>query len=198
MLGYLRSLGPNHRVSPSVPGKIIIAVFQNKGCIVLEVIREPWVEPRKEVLALEIPVSTPMKGLFQESDKLWKELSKYLSIHHINEEGPYYLRFRTIDMAGEMEISVGVPVYGMPPGNHRIVNVRLPPGSYACLRYRGHGLVANKMLLGWIKAQQLTMDRWDDPKGDAFKNRRETFLTDRRSQPLKKQWTMELSIKLAD
>ena len=136
--------------------------------------------------------------MFQESDKLWKELSKYISSAQIEEDGPYYLRFRVIDMEGEMGISVGVPVKGKVVGNGRVVPFCLPNGTYACLRYIGHGLVANKKLLNWIEDRRLTIDRWEDPKGDAFRNRCETFLTDRREQPLKKKWTIELSIKLQD
>lgn len=164
----------------------------------LEIVKSPWVERRNEEYALEIPVRTPMKGMFQASDKLWKELSKYFSKAGVAEAGPYYLRFRVIDMAGDMGISVGVPVKEPAGGNGRIVPVVLPKGDYACLRYIGHGLVANKLLLTWIRDQKLAMDRWEDPEGDAFRNRRETFLTDRRIQPLKKRWTIELSIKLAD
>ncbi|HTH14363.1 MAG TPA: hypothetical protein VMB23_08195 [Spirochaetia bacterium] len=164
----------------------------------LEIVSGPWTEQRGELEALEISVSTPMKGLFQEADRLWKELSRYVLSQGIGEAGPYYLRFRVIDMEGEMGISVGVPVHGPVPGGGRVVPVTLPSGAYACLRYVGHGLVANKLLLGWIRDQGLVMDRWEDPRGDGFRNRRETFLTDRRVQPLKKKWTIELSIKLKD
>lgn len=164
----------------------------------LEIIKGPWIERRPETNALEIQATTPMKGMFQESDRLWKELSRHLAARRIEEAGPYYLRLRVIDMAGDMAISVGVPAAGSPEGDGRVVPVRLPGGDFACLRYVGHGLVANKTLLGWIAAAGLAMDRWDDPKGDAFADRRETFLTDRRGQPLKKQWTMELGIRLRD
>lgn len=164
----------------------------------LQIVREPWIEDRDSVAVLEIPIVTPMKGLFQVSDKLWKELSKYVLTHQIEEAGPYYLRFRVIDMSGDMAISVGVPVFGDSPKNERVMRTRLPRGRYACMRYIGHGLVANKKLLAWIGEQRLTIDRWEEPQGDAFRNRRETFLTDRRQQPLKKQWTIELSFKLTD
>lgn len=152
----------------------------------LEIVQAPWVEHRDAVPTLEIAIETPMKGMFQESDRLWKELSRHISGQQIAEAGASYLRFRVIDMEGPMAISVGVPVQGA------------LAGTYACLRYIGHGLVANKLLLAWIQDQGLTMDRWQDPRGDAFRNRRETVLTDRRGQPLKKKWTMELSIKLKD
>jgi len=164
----------------------------------LEVLNKPWIEYRDEINVLEIQIITPMKGLFQQSDKVWKELYKYISSHDIEEDGPYYLRFRVIDMKGDMGISVGVPVKGNAIGNERVSSLRLPKGNFACLRYTGHGLVANKMLLNWIAERNLKMDRWDEPEGDAFRCRRETFLTDRRIQPLKKSWTIELSIKLMD
>jgi effector-binding domain-containing protein len=166
--------------------------------MVLEIVQKPWVESRNEVSVLEIAIDTPMKGMFQVSDKLWKELSRYVSSQGIVEDGPYYLRFCVIDMEGEMGICVGVPVKEKVRGNGRVTPFLLPKGEYACLKYIGHGLVANKMLLAWINDRNLVMDRWEDPKGDAFKCRRETFLTDRRVQPQKKKWTIELSIKLED
>ena len=52
----------------------------------LEIVQKPWVEHRNEVTALEIAIDTPMKGMFQESDKLWKELSKYVSSQKIVED----------------------------------------------------------------------------------------------------------------
>lgn len=164
----------------------------------MEIIKQPRIEFREDVQTLEIGISTPMKGMFQQSDKLWKELSKSLKVMGIREAGPYYLRFRVIDMAGIMGISVGVPVHSKHEGNSRIIPSVLPGGNYACLTFSGHGLPANKLLLDWIKDQNLTMDRWDEPGGDAFACRCETFLTDRRLEPLKKKWVIEVSIKLKD
>lgn len=160
------------------------------------IVQEPRVELRKEVPTLEIRITTPMKGMFQQSDKLWKDLSGSIKAMGIPEAGPYYLRFRTIDMLGDMAISVGVPVKSSYKGDARIVPSVLPGGNYACLAFSGHGLPANKTLLNWIRDQGLAMDRWEEPTGDAFACRCETFLTDRRLEPLKKKWVIELSIKL--
>lgn len=138
-----------------------------------------------------------MKGLFQKADQLWKELSTWLTSHHRVPAGPSYLRFRVIDMAGDMEIAVGVPVAD-PRGDDRVVAWALPPGWYASLVYVGHGLPANKALLDWIGKNGLAMDRWDDPRGDAFACRCESVLTDRKTQPRKTLWEVEVSIKLKD
>lgn len=162
----------------------------------MNIIRQPRIEYREEVQTLEISISTPMKGMFQQSDKLWKELSGSLKTMGIREAGPYYLRFRIIDMAGIMGISVGVPVHPKYEGGSRIIPSVLPRGNYACLTFTGHGLTANKLLLGWIKDRSLAMDRWDEPGGDAFACRCETFLTDRRLEPRKTKWAIEVSIKL--
>ena len=162
----------------------------------LNIIQEPHIEFRDEVKTLEIKISTPMKGMFQQSDKLWNELSRSLKSMGIQETGPYYLRFRIIDMAGYMAISVGVPVHSKYDGSSKITPSVLPRGNYACLTFSGHGLPANKLLLRWIKDRNLIMDCWDEPSGEAFACRCESFLTDRRFEPHKKKWEIGLSIKL--
>jgi hypothetical protein len=50
--------------------------------------------------------------------------------------------------------------------------------NYACLRYIGQCLRANKLLLPWIADRNLVPDRCGAPSGDAFRNRRETLSTD--------------------
>ena len=69
----------------------------------LEVVKRPWIKYRNEVHALEIAINTPMKGMFQETDKLQKNLSTYITNHKIVEDGAYCLRFRVIDMEGIWE-----------------------------------------------------------------------------------------------
>jgi hypothetical protein len=74
----------------------------------------------------------------------------------------------------------------------------LPAGRYASLIYVGHGLTGNKTLIEWAKANGIAWDRWDDEKGDAFRSRCETYLTDPKIEPRKTKWEIEVAIKLAD
>ncbi len=125
-------------------------------------------------------------------------LDKWLRQHGVTPAGSRFLRYHVIDMAGEMDIEVGAPVATPLPGDDRVRPGLLPAGRYASLIYIGLGLAANKALQEWIHANNLQLDRWTDPKGDAFGCRYEAYLTDPKVEPRKKQWEIELAMKLGD
>ncbi len=52
--------------------------------------------------------------------------------------------------------------------------------------------------IGWINENDVRIDRWNDKEGDAFACRYEAYLTDYRVEPHKKEWNVELAIKIAD
>jgi len=60
------------------------------------------------------------------------------------------------------------------------------------------GYTGNKALVEWAAKNGVKWDRWDDPKGDAFRSGVEFFLTDPAEQPDRKKWETEVAIKLAD
>jgi DNA gyrase inhibitor GyrI len=74
----------------------------------------------------------------------------------------------------------------------------LPAGRYASVVYIGNGLTGNKTLIEWAKASGILWDRWDDAKGDAFRSRYESYLTDPKLEPRKTKWEVEVAIKLAN
>jgi effector-binding domain-containing protein len=164
----------------------------------MRVIREPSIDVRPEIHYLGIRVRTPMKGMFQVADRLRKQLTNWFSAHAVEPSGPPFLRYHVIDMDGEMDIAVGIPVAAsIEPDGHVAPDV-LPAGRYASLVYVGHGLPANKTLLNWVHANNLKLDRWDDPAGDAFRCRYEAYLTDWKVEPRKTRWEIELAMKLSD
>lgn len=162
------------------------------------VVSEPKIDYRQEKYYLGIRVQTPMKGMFQVADKLFTELRSWLKQQQIEATGAPFLRYHVIDMKGEMDIEVGIPVPEMSAGNERISAGQLPAGRYASVIYTGHGLTGNKKLIGWATANNISWDRWDDPKGDAFRSRCETYLTDPKVEHRKSKWEIEVAIKLAD
>jgi effector-binding domain-containing protein len=101
-------------------------------------------------------------------------------------------------MAGEMDIQVGIPVETTLPGNERVSAGVLPAGRYASLVYIRSGLTGNKTLVKWAKANGIAWDRWNDPKGDAFRSRYESYLTDPDVEARKTRWEVEVAIKLKD
>lgn len=164
----------------------------------MTIIREPNVDQYAEQPYLGIRVQTPMKGMFTVVAQLRKELSGWVKQNQINPAGAPFLRYHVIDMAGEMDIEVGFPIIAPLLGDERVKAGLLPAGRYANLVYTGHGLTGNKTLLVWIKEQGLTLDRWEDPRGDAFRARYERYLTDPAVEPRKTKWEIELAMKLAD
>ncbi len=161
-------------------------------------IGEPKIDDRAERHYLGIRVQTPFRGMFAQVTKQSKILNKWLKLHEIMSAGAPFLRYHVIDMSGEMDIEVGVPVAIALPGDDLVKPGILPAGRYASLIYVGLGLAANKALLEWIHANHLRLDKWPDPKGDAFGCRYEAYLTDPKIEPRKKHWEIELAMKLAD
>ncbi len=159
---------------------------------------QPRLDQRPEQPYLGIRTQTPMKGMFKVVGKLFNELNAWAKRIGLRPAGPPFLRYHVIDMAGEMDIEVGIPVETPLLGDGRVSPGRMPAGRYASLVYTGSGYTGNKTLIEWVRANGYAFDRWDDPKGDAFRGRYETYLTDPALEPRKTRWQVEVAIKLAD
>jgi effector-binding domain-containing protein len=162
------------------------------------IVKEPNVDTRPEQPYMGIRTQTPFKGMFKVVDKLFKEMRAWAKAHHVEYAAPPFLRYHVIDMNGEMDIEVGIPVAAPMPGDGRVQPGVIPAGRYANLVYTGSGLTGNKTLIEWARANGLAWDRWDDPKGDGFRSRYEAYLTDPKVEPRKTKWEVEVAIKLAD
>jgi len=162
------------------------------------VIGEPKVDNRCEISYMGIRTRVPMKGMSATVTLLFKEMANWVKRSGSEPSGPPFLRFHVIDMAGEMDIEVGIPLATLVPADGRVCAGVLPAGCYASLIYSGSGMAGNKALIEWAKANNLAWDRWDDARGDAFRCRYESYLTDPRIEPRKTKWEVEVAIKLAD
>ena len=164
----------------------------------VNVIGEVKIYQREETPTMGIRITTPFQGMFAQVDKLRKELAKWFMAQEIEPQGPSFLRYHIIDMAGDMEIEYGFCVAQPLMGDERVkVNV-LPAGRYVGLIYSGSGLQGNKALIQYIHDNDLPVDRWGDPKGDGFRCRYEMYLTDPKIEPRKTKWDIEVAIKLRD
>jgi effector-binding domain-containing protein len=161
-------------------------------------VSNPRIDVRAEQHYLGIRVQTPMKGMFQVVDKLYKELNAWMKAHSVAPAGPWILRYHVIDMQGEMDIEVGIPVTEPFQGAGSVAAGILPGGRYASLVFIGNGYTGNKTLIEWAKTNGIVWDRWEDPKGDAFRCRYEAHLTDPKVEHRKTKWEIEVAIKLAD
>ena len=159
---------------------------------------QPRIDIRPQQPYMGIRVQTPMSGMSKMVGKIFKEINKWAKQHSLHPAGPPFLRFHVIDMAGEMDIEVGIPTVTPQAGDARVTVGELPAGRYASLIYTGSGYTGNKTLIEWVRANHYDFDRWDDPKGDAFRGRYETYLTDPAVEPRKTKWQIEVAIKLAD
>jgi hypothetical protein len=112
--------------------------------------------------------------------------------------GHTFFRLHTVNMAGSMDVEVGVTTDQPIGGDGRVGAGRLPAGRYATLTYINHGRRANRALLEWVRQHDLVLDCVESPAGDRFGCRYEAYLTDPRSERMKTRWHIELDIRLAD
>lgn len=161
-------------------------------------VSEPKIDERPEQPYMGIRKRVPMRSMSKEVGKLFNALNQWGKQNRVETSGPPFLRYHVIDMTGMMDIEAGVPVAAVLPDDGMVRADRLPAGRYASLVYTGSGLTGNKALLVWGKANGLTWDRWEDPNGDAFGARYETYLTDPKVEPRKTRWEIEVAIKLAE
>lgn len=161
-------------------------------------IGEPRIDERPEQHYMGIRTQTPMKGMFAEINKLFKELEGWTKQHGLPYTAPLFLRYHVIDMQGEMDMEVCYPVAVPMPADGRVSPGLFPAGRYASLIYTGSGLAGNKALVEWARDNGIVWDAWDDPKGHAFRCRYEAYLTDPKIEPRKTRWDIEVAIKLAD
>jgi effector-binding domain-containing protein len=161
-------------------------------------VTEPKIDARPERPYMGIRKKVPMSNMSREVTKLFKDLNAWVEQKGVTAAGPRFLRYHVIDMSGQMDIEVGVPVAAPLPESGNVRAGVIPAGRYASLIYVGNGYTGNKTLVEWAKANGIPWDRWDDPNGDAFRSRYESFLTDPKTEHRKTKWQIEVAIKLPD
>jgi DNA gyrase inhibitor GyrI len=160
---------------------------------------EPGVYVRPDEHYMGIRTQTPFKGMFTVIDKrLFRELRAWMQQEGVEPAGQPFFRYYVINMEGEMDVEVGIPVATALPGNGRVCPGVLPGGRYASLVYVGTGYTGNGALTRWAIENGFAFDQWDVPKGTAFRARYERYLTDPNIQPLKSKWEVEVAVRLVD
>jgi effector-binding domain-containing protein len=132
--------------------------------------------------------------------QLHGEIMQWMQQQGAAPAGAPFMRYHIIDMSKKLDIELGWTVAQSLPGNERITAGVIPAGRYASLIYTGidNGIEGNRVLIEWAKDNGIAWDRWDDPKGDGFRSRIETFLTDPADEPDMAKWETEVAIKLAE
>ncbi len=169
----------------------------------VRMITEPRVDDRAEQPSVGIRTPVTMPELPTIIPQLHSEVYGWLKQQGIPPSGAPFIRYHVINMPGKLDIELGVPVATPVSGKGRVSGGTLPAGRYASLTYigpyEGDGLMkANGALLDWMKQQGLAQDRFDDPSGDGFVARYETYITDPGNEPDPSKWQTEVAIRLAD
>jgi effector-binding domain-containing protein len=159
-------------------------------------IEGPTVIERAERQCAGIRVVTPFRGMYAVRDRLLKELYAWLD-ERGQAAGVTFFRLHVVDMAGDMDVELGVVTDAPVEGDDRVRAGVLPAGRYATLIGAGNGLAANRTLNRWIEEQGRPVDVTAGPGGDHFGCRYEAYLTDPRSEPRKTRWRIELATRLA-
>jgi effector-binding domain-containing protein len=164
-------------------------------------VTDPKIVDRPEQHTVGIRAWVALPEFSSVIDKLFPEVFAWLEKQGIAPAGAPFIRYHVINMETQMEVEIGVPVAKAVPGNGRVSADVLPAGRYATLLYTGHysGLMeANGVLIDWAKEKGIKWDRWDDARGDAFRSRYESYITDPGKEPNPDKWETEVAIKLAD
>jgi effector-binding domain-containing protein len=158
----------------------------------------PGIDQRTARQYVGLRIITPFRGMFAQTDKLFKELRQWVNTQGLADQGPYFLRYHVIDMKGLMDVEAGFVVTSQQAGDERVKSGVLPAGRYAHLTYSRYALRGNQALLIWMKEKKLEVDREDTSKGEVFGCRYEAYLTDYRTEPRKSKWQVDLAIRLRD
>lgn len=165
----------------------------------MEAAGKPWIEDRKEVLYLALPVVATMDSLARDLPAVEDKL---LSLIGYAGAGPYpiFWRYTSINMSGALRVDVGARLAGPPPGTTAANTGLLPAGRYACWLHQGDpGGVAEATgrLLDWAQFQGLVFDRPEsDP--DGWTCRLEEYLVDPAGTQDPRDWRIRIALKLAD
>lgn len=157
---------------------------------IVEFAEQPYLAIRKNLTMDQIGEQLP---------PLIPEVFGWLAARGIAPAGAPFFKYNVVDMRGEMEIEVGVPVATPVPGDDRVLAGALPAGRYATVLHVGpyDGLVeATDRLLKWGAAEGVNWDRSDDQRH--WGARVEFYETDPDEEPDPAKWTTELRFRLAD
>jgi effector-binding domain-containing protein len=166
---------------------------------------EPTVVERKEQPYVSIRSSVPMRQLGELLPPLTSEVFAWLTTHGIAPAGPVLWKYNVIDMAGEIEVEVAVPVEKVPSGelrdkDDRIIVGVLPGGRYAFATHVGHPdslEQATAELLDWADKEGLTFDVVQDNGVERWVARLEEYLNGPDDQPDMSKWETNLIFRLA-
>jgi hypothetical protein len=137
-----------------------------------------------------------MDGLSGAVDECFGELFSWLTERGLAPAGPPLIRYHVVNMAGDLQIELAVPVAAPVSASGRIQPGELPAGRYLVLRHTGpyDGLMAsNEAVQRWAAEHGIGFDCWDTPEGQAWRARTEHYLTNPAEEPDPAKWETDVA-----
>lgn len=161
---------------------------------------EPNLEDRNAQHYVGFRSQVTMQELPAAMDQL-SEVFTWLESKGVAPTGAPFLRYLVIDMEAKLEIDVALPVANAMTGEGRMIADVLPAGRYVTLLSTGDysNLVAVVAeVLAWAEKKSLVWDKWPaSPRGEGWRARIETYLTNPAEEPDPEKWQTELAFLLA-
>ena len=142
----------------------------------------------------------PHEGLGSVADRI-PEIFGWLGARGIAPAGPPFFRYHVVDMEGQLEVEVGVPVASAIHDDGDIRAGTLPAGRFAVMTHTGAPdtlVAATADLLAWAQERGLTWDMSPTDAGERWGCRVEFYLTNPAEQPDLTKWQTQLAFRLAD
>jgi effector-binding domain-containing protein len=158
----------------------------------------PEAEQRSEQQYAAIMTTAAMDEIGPVAAPLIGEVFGWLARHGTEPAGPPLFRYLSIDMEGELELEVGVPVAQEVPADHRVRARSLPAGSYVTAVFTGpyEGLrQATGELLAWAEQNGIVWESEPTTQGEAWGARVEFYLTDPDEEPDPSKWETLLAFQ---
>jgi effector-binding domain-containing protein len=129
--------------------------------------RDPKIQERRAETYAGIFRTATMDRLEATITEGLSDLFTWLKRHRLSATGSPFVRYHAVDMEGELELELAVPIASRLPGDDRVHAGTLPAGRWAVMLHVGPyaGLVAaNARLQGWVEEHGLSFEmqssRW--------------------------------------
>jgi effector-binding domain-containing protein len=160
---------------------------------------EPRIEERAARPYAGVTRAVTMTTFDQVADRI-PEIIGWLAGRGAAPAGAPFLRYHVIDMDRRLEVEAGVPVAAPVEADGEIRPGVLPAGRYLTADHTGHPdelVQVTAGLLDWAEREGLAFDVADDPEGQRWGCRLETFLTNPMEVPDPSKWETQLAFRLA-
>ena len=162
---------------------------------------EPSFEPRGSQPYVGVRRTTTIETFPQVVDSGWPVVFGWLADHDVAWAGAPFIRYRTIDMQGELDVDLAVPVAAGVGGDGEVRADALPAGRYLVLRHVGPyaGLLdANASLRQWAGDHDVELAMEQTGKHEAWLSRIEHYPTNPAEEPDSSKWEVVIAYLTRD